>query len=576
MISKLSDTTQSKISIWKEDFFDTKTKISIKNLEKNLEELEDCFYKDLEFGTGGMRGVMGVGTNRINRYTLGRNTQGLSNYLNELHPDESVKVAIAYDCRHNSKKFAKIVADVFSANGIKVFLFEELRTTPELSFTVKHLECHCGIVLTASHNPPEYNGYKVYWKDGGQLVPPHDKILINLINELDYRDVKFNANKKLIEFIGSDVDRVFIQKSVENGKLELNNDKNRNELSIVFTSLHGTAITAVPETLKLAGFKNVHIVDEQSLPNGDFPTVKSPNPEEPEALEMAIDLANKVNADIVIGTDPDCDRLGIAVRDNSGELVLLNGNQTMVVMTKFLIEHWKNKGKINNNQFIGSTIVSTPMLPKLASHYGVDCKISLTGFKWIAKMIEDFPKMDFIAGGEESYGFMVGDFVRDKDAVTSTLLACEIAAFAKSNGSSFFNELIDLYSTHGFYKERLVSITKKGKKGSGEIKNIMKKYRNTPPHEINGSKVVLIEDYLNSTAIDVKNNRTKEIVIPKANVLIFKTADDSKVALRPSGTEPKIKYYISVNDCLKSKNEFKKINIELEEKIDSLILSMNL
>ena len=385
MISKLSDTTQSKISIWKEDFFDTKTKISIKNLEKNLEELEDCFYKDLEFGTGGMRGVMGVGTNRINRYTLGRNTQGLSNYLNELYPNESVKVAIAYDCRHNSKKFAKIVANVFSANGIKVFLFEELRTTPELSFAVKHLDCHCGIVLTASHNPPEYNGYKVYWKDGGQLVPPHDKILINLINELDYRDVKFNANKKLIEFIGYDVDRVFIQKSVENGKLELNNNKNRNELSIVFTSLHGTSITAVPESLKLAGFKNVHIVDEQSLPNGDFPTVKSPNPEEPEALEMAIDLANKVNADIVIGTDPDCDRLGIAVRDNSGKLVLLNGNQTMVVMTKFLIEQWKNKGKINNNQFIGSTIVSTPMLPKLASHYGVDCKISLTGFKWIAK-----------------------------------------------------------------------------------------------------------------------------------------------------------------------------------------------
>ena len=576
MDSKILYKIQSKVSIWKQDFFDNETRKLIEKLETQPEELKDCFYKDLEFGTGGMRGIMGVGTNRINKYTLGKNTQGLSNYLNDLYPEESIRVAIAYDCRHNSKKFAKIVANVFSANRIKVFLFEELRTTPELSFTVKHLDCHCGIVLTASHNPPEYNGYKVYWKDGGQLVPPHDKILINLINKLDYNDIKFNADKKLIEFIDSNVDKVFIQKSVENGKLDLNNSENRKNLKIVFTSLHGTSITAVPETLKLAGFTDVHLVNEQSLPNGDFPTVKSPNPEEPEALEMAIDLANKVNADIVIGTDPDCDRLGIAVRDNSGEIVLLNGNQTMIVMTKFLIEQWKSKGRINNNQFVGSTIVSTPMLSRLAHHYGVDCKTSLTGFKWIAKMIEDFPNMDFIGGGEESYGYMVGDFVRDKDAVTATLLACEIAALSKSNGSSFFNELINLYTVHGFFKERLLSITKKGIKGSNAINNIMKNYRNYPPDKINGSKVILIEDYLNSVAIDVQNNRSIEIVIPKANVLIYTTFDGSKIALRPSGTEPKIKYYISVNENLNSTEEYEKINIKLEEKINNLISSMNL
>ena len=576
MDSKILYKIQSKVSIWKQDFFDNETRKLIEKLETQPEELKDCFYKDLEFGTGGMRGIMGVGTNRINKYTLGKNTQGLSNYLNDLYPEESIRVAIAYDCRHNSKKFAKIVANVFSANRIKVFLFEELRTTPELSFTVKHLDCHCGIVLTASHNPPEYNGYKVYWKDGGQLVPPHDKILINLINKLDYNDIKFNADKKLIEFIDSNVDKVFIQKSVENGKLDLNNSENRKNLKIVFTSLHGTSITAVPETLKLAGFTDVHLVNEQSLPNGDFPTVKSPNPEEPEALEMAIDLANKVNADIVIGTDPDCDRLGIAVRDNSGEIVLLNGNQTMIVMTKFLIEQWKSKGRINNNQFVGSTIVSTPMLSRLAHHYGVDCKTSLTGFKWIAKMIEDFPNMDFIGGGEESYGYMVGDFVRDKDAVTATLLACEIAALSKSNGSSFFNELINLYTVHGFFKERLLSITKKGIKGSNAINNIMKNYRNYPPDKINGSKVILIEDYLNSVAIDVENNRSIEIVIPKANVLIYTTFDGSKIALRPSGTEPKIKYYISVNENLNSTEEYEKINIKLEEKINNLISSMNL
>ena len=576
MASSLSSEIQSKISNWQQDFFDQETKDEITKLQENPEELEDRFYKDLEFGTGGMRGVMGVGTNRINKYTLGRNTQGLSDYLKQLYTEEKLKVAIAYDCRHNSKSFAKIVADVFSANDIEVFLFEDLRATPELSFAVKHLNCQCGIVLTASHNPPEYNGYKVYWKDGGQLVPPHDKAIITVINNLDYKEINFEANDALIHKIGSNVDDAFIEAAVENGVLKQNSLENRDELSIVFTSLHGTSITSVPETLKRAGYKNVHIVKEQALPDGDFPTVKSPNPEEPEALKMALELAKKVNADIVIGTDPDCDRLGIAVRNISGELTLLNGNQTMVLMTKFLLDQWKKDGKINGNQFVGSTIVSTPMLPKLTAAYNVDCKIGLTGFKWIAKMIEDYPNMDFIGGGEESFGFMVGDFVRDKDAVTSTLLACEIATLAKAKGSSFFDQLIDLYATHGFFKERLISITKKGKSGAQEIQKIMDKARTSPPLEINGSSVIKIEDYQSSISYDATTNTSSAISIPKANVLIFATDDGSRIALRPSGTEPKIKYYISVNKALKVASEFESTESELEVKINKILKAMNL
>jgi phosphomannomutase len=576
MVSSLSSEIQSKISNWQQDFFDQETKDEITKLQENPEELEDRFYKDLEFGTGGMRGVMGVGTNRINKYTLGRNTQGLSDYLKQLYTEEKLKVAIAYDCRHNSKSFAKIVADVFSANDIEVFLFEDLRATPELSFAVKHLNCQCGIVLTASHNPPEHNGYKVYWKDGGQLVPPHDKAIITVINNLDYKDINFEANDALIHKIGSNVDDAFIKAAVENGVLKQNSLENRDELSIVFTSLHGTSITAVPETLKRAGYKNVHIVKEQALPDGDFPTVKSPNPEEPEALKMALELAKKVNADIVIGTDPDCDRLGIAVRNISGELTLLNGNQTMVLMTKFLLDQWKKDGKINGNQFVGSTIVSTPMLPKLTAAYNVDCKIGLTGFKWIAKMIEEYPNMDFIGGGEESFGFMVGDFVRDKDAVTSTLLACEIATLAKAKGSSFFDQLIDLYATHGFFKERLISITKKGKSGAQEIQKIMDEARTSPPLEINGSSVIKIEDYQSSISYDATTNTSSAISIPKANVLIFATDDGSRIALRPSGTEPKIKYYISVNKALKVASEFESTESELEVKINKILKAMNL
>ncbi len=572
----IDPTILERINTWLTPAFDQETQALIKDSIANIpKDIQESFYKNLEFGTGGMRGVMGVGTNRINKYTLGKSTQGLSDYLYKSFPNETLKAVIAYDCRHNSKTLAKVVADVFSANGIEVYLFEDLRATPELSFAVKHLNCHCGIVLTASHNPPEYNGYKVYWQDGGQLVPPHDSAVINTINALKYSDIKFEANNNLIKYIGKDIDDVFINASVENGCVGAT-DAAKDDLTIVFTSLHGTSITAVPETLKRAGFKNVHIVKEQEVPDGDFPTVASPNPEEPAALKMALELADKVNADIVIGTDPDCDRLGVAVRNADGELQLLNGNQTMLMMVDFLLKQWKEEGKIKGKEFIATTIVSTPMLTKLANAYNVDNKIVLTGFKWIAKLIEDFPELDFIGGGEESFGFMVGDFVRDKDAVTSTLLACEIAAIAKSNKSSFFKELVTLYAEHGFFKEKLVSLTKKGIEGAQEIKQMMIDARETPLKIINGSKVVKFEDYDLSIAKNMITGEETSIDVPKSNVLIYYTEDGSQVALRPSGTEPKIKFYVSVNTKLNSTEDFKDTEKALNTKADDLLKDMNL
>lgn len=565
-----------RINTWLTPTFDEDTQAIIKDsIANNPKDIQESFYKDLEFGTGGMRGIMGVGTNRINKYTLGKNTQGLSDYLHKSFPNEKPKVAIAYDCRHNSKSLAKVVADVFSANSIEVYLFEDLRTTPELSFALKHLNCHCGIVLTASHNPPEYNGYKVYWQDGGQLVPPHDDAVIQRITDLDYADIKFEPNNDLIHYIGKDVDDVFINASVVNGSFNTS-DAARDNLTIVFTSLHGTSITAVPETLKRAGYKNVHIVKEQEAPNGNFPTVESPNPEEPAALKMALDLAEEVNADIVIGTDPDSDRLGIAVRNSENKMQLLNGNQTMVMMTDFLLKQWKAENKIQGKEFIASTIVSTPMLNKLADSYNVESKIVLTGFKWIAKLIHDFPELNFIGGGEESFGYMVGDFVRDKDAVTSTLLACEIAAQAKANGSSFYNDLLELYLEHGFFKERLISLTKKGIEGAQEITQMMVDARENPLTEVNGLKVVKIEDYQLSTSKNMISGEETTIDIPKSNVLIYYTEDGSQVALRPSGTEPKIKFYVSVNTKLKSIEDFKETEAQLDAKAETILKDMKL
>ena len=565
-----------RINTWLTPTFDQETQDYIKEeIASNPKNLEDAFYKNLEFGTGGMRGVMGVGTNRINKYTLGKNTQGLSNYLLKVFPNTNIKVAIAYDCRNNSQILARVVANVLSANGIKVYLYEDLRTTPQLSFTVKHLNCQCGIVLTASHNPPEYNGYKVYWQDGGQLVPPQDVAIINEINTIDYSDIKFEANDHLIEEIGERDDNAFINASVKNGSFDTS-DLARQDLKIVFTSLHGTSITAIPETLKRAGYTQVQVVEAQAKPDGNFPTVASPNPEESAALKMALELADETNADIVIGTDPDSDRLGIAVRNLDGEMVIVNGNQAMIVMTDFLLKKASKKRQLSTNDFIASTIVSTPMMSKLAASYGVDYKIGLTGFKWIAKMIEDFPSQNFIGGGEESFGFMVGDFVRDKDAVTSTLLACEIAAQAKANSSSFYKYLLSLYVEHGFYKEHLISLTKKGMDGAKEIKQMMTDARQNPLQEISGSTVISVADYQLSTLKDMQNQTESVIDLPKSNVLIYTTEDGMKVALRPSGTEPKIKFYMSVNTELDSVDEFEKVDAQLNSKIESILKDLNL
>jgi len=564
------------VNEWLTPIFDKETHDEIKEMmTSSPKNLEESFYKNLEFGTGGMRGIMGVGTNRINKYTLGKNTQGLSNYMRKVFPNKNLKVAIAFDCRHNSKSLAKVVADVFSANRIKVYLFSDLRPTPELSFALKYLGCQAGIVLTASHNPPEYNGYKVYWEDGGQLVPPQDAEIINVIEDLKYDEIKFNANEDLIEYIDSEIDAAFIKSSIENASFNTPAAA-KSDLNIVFTSLHGTSIMSVPETLAQAGYTNVNLVPEQSVPNGDFPTVKSPNPEEPEALKMALELADKIQADIVIGTDPDCDRLGVAVRNNEGKMMLLNGNQTMVLMTAFLLEKWQKADKITGNQFVGTTIVSTPMMMELATAYDVECKVGLTGFKWIAKMIKDFPELEFIGGGEESFGFMVGDAVRDKDAVASTLLICEIAAQAKANGSSVYQELLNLYVDFGFYKEFLVSITKKGIEGLEEIKQMMVDMRTNPLKEINGERIIMMEDYQTSVATNLLTGEKEIMSIPKSDVLIYYTEEGAKIAARPSGTEPKIKFYVSVNAPLESVDDFDKVNSQLDTKIKNIILEMKL
>jgi phosphoglucomutase len=563
-----------KATLWLSDTFDSETQQEIQQLiTDNSDDLTDRFYKDLEFGTGGMRGMMGAGTNRINKYTLGKATQGLSNYLKESYPNQKIKVAIAYDCRHNSDTFSRLVAEVLSANDIHVVLFEDLRPTPELSFAVNELNCHAGIVLTASHNPPEYNGYKVYWTDGGQIVPPQDKSIIDEVNSLEFSDINFNAKPALISEIGAEVDEAFWKASIKNGTFDI---QGRENLKIVFTSLHGTSVKLIPEVLNRAGYSQVHSIKEQEIPDGDFPTVKSPNPEEPEALEMATNLAEKIGADIVLGTDPDSDRIGIAVRDTNGKIKLLNGNQAMVVMTDFLIKQWQQQGKLNGKQFIGSTIVSTSMVNDIAKSYGVETKIGLTGFKWIAKMIQDFPEQEFIGGGEESFGYMVGDFVRDKDAVTSALLACEIAAAAKSNGSSFYNTLLELYTKHSFYKERLVSFTKKGMDGAAQIKQIMIDLRKNPLTHIDGSKVTFVNDYDASTEKNMSTGEVKIMDLPKSNVLIYHTEDGTKVAARPSGTEPKIKFYFSVQSKLDSVENAIEKEQELDAKIDRIINEMNI
>lgn len=570
--------TLEKAKLWLTDTFDEETKKTIQNwIDTESDELEDSFYRELEFGTGGMRGIMGVGTNRLNKYTLGQATQGLANYLRQQFPNQEIKVAIAYDVRNNSKEFGKMCADVLTANGIKVLLFKNHRPTPELSFTVRDKKCNAGIVLTASHNPPEYNGYKVYWNDGAQIVPPHDDAIIKEVYSVKFEDIKFNGNDDLIEWIGEEQDEVYIDACIENSLYQ--KDKiGYDNLNIVFTSIHGTTYTTVPQALRKAGFKKIDLVTEQMIPSGNFPTVESPNPEEPAALEMAIDLARITNGDIVIGTDPDGDRLGIAVRNLDGEIQLLNGNQTNTILTYYILDQWKKQGKITGKEFIGSTIVTSDVFYDIAKKFGVDCKVGLTGFKWIGKMIRDNEgKEKFVCGGEESFGFMTGDFVRDKDSCGSILLACEIAAWCKANGSSMFQYMIDIYKDLGMYYEGLINVVRKGRTGAEEIQQMMKDFRENPPKEIAGSKVVELKDFQEQTSLNVPENK-KSVMdeIPKSNVLIYYTEDGTKVCVRPSGTEPKIKFYVSVKDQIASEQDFKDKVISLGAKIDKVKTDLNL
>ncbi len=562
-----------RVNQWLVPFFDQNTQQQIKDMIANDPKgVEDSFYKNLEFGTGGMRGIMGPGDNRINKYTLGKNTQGLSQYLKQEFPGEDLKVAIAYDCRHNSKSLAAEVANVFSANGITVYLFSDLRPTPELSFAVKHLNCHCGIVLTASHNPPEYNGYKVYWQDGGQLVPPQDKEIIGVINKLAYTDIQFEGNSALIHRIDTDLDEAFIKASLANGMKDTTPEQ-RAALKVVFTPLHGTSVTVIPEVLKRAGYSQMQIVEAQATPDGDFPTVVSPNPEEPEALSMAMQIAEETGADMVIGTDPDSDRLGIAVRDEHGKMTILNGNQAMVIKTHFLLAQKAAGSGIQSEDYIASTIVSTPMMGVLADDFGLPCQLGLTGFKWIAKMVKDMPEKNLIGGGEESFGFMVGDFVRDKDAVTASLLACEIAAQQKAKGETLLDYAIELYKKYGVYQEELISFVKPGKSGAEEIQAMMKSLRETPLKEIVGEAVVRIDDFQNSISTHPDGSQTA-IDMPKSNVLIYWTAQGTKVAARPSGTEPKIKFYLSANAPWEG--DYRKTQTALLNKMDRIAEQFNL
>jgi len=533
-------------------------------------ELEDAFYRDLEFGTGGMRGVMGVGSNRVNKYTFGMATQGLSNYLKQSFPSEQIRVAIAYDCRNNSQSFARMVAEIFSANGIEAYLFSDLRPTPQLSFAVRELKCHSGIVITASHNPPEYNGYKVYWNDGAQIVTPQDKGIIEEVRKIEQlNQINFQANPALIHELVKDMDDSFVKASLAQRR-STNVNKN---LKIVLTSLHGTSITLLPRLLEEAGYENVMIVEEQAIPDGNFPTVKSPNPEEREALNMALELAERENADLVIGTDPDSDRIGVAVRNNEGEMILLNGNQTGVILTDYLLQNTPLKG----DEFIAYTIVSSELFGDVAMHYGVDSKICLTGFKHIAKLIKDNEReMTFIGGGEESYGYMIGDFVRDKDALTSALVFCDWLGQVMHDGDNAERYLSRIYKRHGLYHEHLISLTKKGKDGSEEIAQMMRELRANPPASLGGDEIVRIDDIHNGTSKDLKTGHTTPIDLPSSNVLQFYTASGSKISARPSGTEPKIKFYFSLRKDWDSNASMKAQQKILDNTIQDIIKDLGI
>jgi phosphoglucomutase len=563
---------------WLHGDYDTETKEAVKELiDNNPGELVESFYRDLEFGTGGLRGIIGVGTNRMNRYTVGAATQGLANYIKKVYPKEKeLKAVISYDCRIKSDYFAQVTADVFSANGFKVYLVDALRPVPVLSFAVRHYKCHTGIMITASHNPKEYNGYKAYWNDGAQMIPPHDKNTIEEVLKIKPKDVKFKGVPENIISIGAELDEIFLEHALEQS-VSPGSNKMQTELKIVYTPLHGSGVHLVPAAIQKFGFENVFKVYQQSAIDGNFPTVDSPNPEEPAALEMAIEKAKKVDAEIVMGTDPDADRLGVAVKDLHENYILLNGNQTAALLTYYLLHVWSLKEKLTGNEFIVKTIVTSELLTDIAKKYNVERYDVLTGFKWIADIIRrNEGKKKFIAGGEESYGFMIGDFVRDKDAITACAMIAEIAAWAANRRKSIFELLLDIYIEFGFYKEQLLSVTKKGKAGAEEIQKMMENFRSKPPKKINNSEVVMIKDYLTSIETDLNTGNEKKIDLPKSNVLQFFTADGTKISMRPSGTEPKIKFYFGVKGKLNTKNEYEAVNQKLSDRIEAVINDLKL
>ena len=580
MENNLINDVKKKAQVWLDGNYDEATKSAVRAMLENSDttDLVESFYKDLEFGTGGLRGIMGVGTNRMNIYTVGSATQGLSNYLKKEFAGQEISVVVGHDSRNNSRLFAESAADIFSANGIKVYLFEALRPTPEISFAIRHLGCQSGIVITASHNPKEYNGYKAYWSDGAQVIAPHDHNIINEVNKIkSVDDIKFEGNKELIQIIGEDIDSVYLDK-ISKLTLSLESIKRNKDMKIVYTPIHGTGITVIPRALKMYGFENIIDVPEQNVISGDFPTVISPNPEEPAALQMAVDKAKEVGADIVMASDPDADRVGIAVKNDKGEWILVNGNQTAMMLVYYLVKRWSELGKITGKEYLVKTIVTTELIATMAKKFKVPYFDCYTGFKWIAAIIrEQEGKMQYIGGGEESYGFLCQDFVRDKDAVSACTMIAEVAAWAKDNGKTVYELIQDIYLEFGFSKEKGISVVKKGKSGAEEIKQMMSQFRVSPPKELAGSQVVVIKDYSTLRMIDVLAGKTESLEMPESsNVLQYFTADGTKVSVRPSGTEPKIKFYIEVKLPIASREDYDKVNTAAEEKVLAVKASLGL
>lgn len=576
---ELIQSVEAKAKEWLTPAYDAETQAEVKKMMESDDktELIESFYKDLEFGTGGLRGIMGAGTNRMNIYTVGGATQGLSNYLNKNFKDlKQISVVVGHDCRNNSRKFAEITANVFSANGIKVYLFEDLRPTPEVSFAIRHLGCQSGVMVTASHNPKIYNGYKAYWDDGAQVLAPHDKGIIEEVEKVKPDNIKFKGNPNLIETIGEDIDKLFLD-AVQKISIHPEVDKKHKDLKIVYTPIHGTGVKIVPRALKMWGFENVIHVPEQDVISGDFPTVESPNPEEPKTLTLAIKRAKETDADLVMASDPDADRIGIACKDDKGEWVLINGNQTCMMYLYYILTQYKASGKLKGNEFVVKTIVTTELIKKIADRMGIEMLDSYTGFKWIAREIRVREgKQKYIGGGEESFGFLSGDFIRDKDSVSACCLISEIAAWAKDNGKTLFQLLQDIYIEFGFSKERGISVVRQGKSGAEEIKAMMEKFRNNPPKELGGSKIILYKDYLSLEAKDVKGNITKLDMPDTSNVLQYFTEDGSKVSIRPSGTEPKIKFYLEVKGNMKTRADYDEANRIADAKIDTIVKELGI